>query len=166
LVKEIYHPGYVAKRMELGAVMAAAPRSAVVRGGASPGDIIILVGGRTGRDGCGGATVSSKIQDESQVEAYGAEVPKGDALLERKIVRLFRRPEVSRLIKKCNDFGAGGISVAIGELAPGLIVDLDKVPAKYAGLDGTELAISESQERMAVVVAAEDAGEFLAITHE
>ena len=141
-VKEIYHPNYVAKRMEIGAVMGAAPRSNVIRENSDPGDMIILLGGRTGRDGCGGATGSSKVPTESSIETCGAEVQKGNAPTERKIQRLFRREEVSRLIKKCNDFGAGGVSVAIGELADGLIVDLDKVPKKYAGLDGTELAIS------------------------
>ena len=151
-VKELYHPDYVAKRMEIGAVMGAAPRKNVIRENSDPGDIIILLGGRTGRDGCGGATGSSKVHTESSIETCGAEVQKGNAPTERKIQRLFRRGEVSRLIKKCNDFGAGGVSVAIGELADGLTVDLDKVPKKYAGLDGTELAISESQERMAVVV--------------
>ncbi len=160
-VKEIYHPDYVAKRMEIGAVMGAAPRDCVIRGGTAPGDVIILLGGRTGRDGLGGATGSSKVHTESSIETCGAEVQKGNPPTERKIQRLFRRGEVSRLIKKCNDFGAGGVSVAIGELAPGLIVDLDKIPKKYAGLDGTELAISESQERMAVVVAPEHADLFL-----
>ncbi len=160
-VKEIYHPNYVAKRMEIGAVMGAAPRSNVIRETSDPGDIIILLGGRTGRDGCGGATGSSKAHTESSIETCGAEVQKGNAPTERKIQRLFRREEVSRLIKKCNDFGAGGVSVAIGELADGLCVDLDKVPKKYAGLDGTELAISESQERMAVVVDAKDVDTFL-----
>ena len=161
LVKEIYHPDYVAKRMEIGAVMGAAPRKNVIRGNSDPDDIIILLGGRTGRDGCGGATGSSKVHTESSIETCGAEVQKGNAPTERKIQRLFRREEVSRLIKKCNDFGAGGVSVAIGELADGLVVDLDKVPKKYAGLDGTELAISESQERMAVVVSPKDVDEFL-----
>ncbi|MDR0221323.1 MAG: phosphoribosylformylglycinamidine synthase, partial [Lachnospiraceae bacterium] len=151
LVKEIYHPGYVAKRLELGAVMAAAPRSAVVRGSADPGDVVILLGGRTGRDGIGGATGSSKVHSEASLETCGAEVQKGYAPTERHIMRLFRRSEVSKLIKKCNDFGAGGVCVAIGELAPGLVVELGKVPKKYAGLGGTDLAISESQERMAVV---------------
>ncbi len=160
-VKEIYHPDYVAKRMEIGAVMGAAPRKNVIRGNSEPDDIIILLGGRTGRDGCGGATGSSKVHTESSIETCGAEVQKGNAPTERKIQRLFRREEVSRLIKKCNDFGAGGVSVAIGELADGLTVDLDRVPKKYAGLDGTELAISESQERMAVVVAPEDVETFL-----
>ncbi|MCC8139324.1 MAG: phosphoribosylformylglycinamidine synthase [Lachnospiraceae bacterium] len=160
LVKEIYHPDYVAKRMEIGAVLGAAPRKDVVRLSSDPGDIIILLGGRTGRDGCGGATGSSKVHTETSIETCGAEVQKGNAPTERKIQRLFRRPEVTRLIKKCNDFGAGGVSVAIGELADGLRVDLDKVPKKYEGLDGTELAISESQERMAVVVAAKDVDAF------
>lgn len=160
-VKEIYHPDYVAKRMEIGAVMGAAPRRAVIRETSDPGDIIILLGGRTGRDGCGGATGSSKVHTESSIETCGAEVQKGNAPTERKIQRLFRREEVSRLIKKCNDFGAGGVSVAIGELAAGLCVNLDLVPKKYAGLDGTEIAISESQERMAVVVDPKDADAFL-----
>ena len=151
-VKEIYHPGYVAKRMEVGAVMGAAPRKNVMRLTSDPGDLILLIGGRTGRDGCGGATGSSKAHTTSSIETCGAEVQKGNAPTERKIQRLFRRPEVSRLIKKCNDFGAGGVSVAIGELADGLRIDLNMVPKKYAGLDGTELAISESQERMAVVL--------------
>jgi len=161
LVKEIYHPGYVAKRMEIGAVMGAAPRRSVVRGSSEPGDIIVLLGGRTGRDGCGGATGSSKKHTESSLMTCGAEVQKGNAPTERKIQRLFRREEVSRLIKKCNDFGAGGVSVAIGELADGLEVDLDKVPKKYAGLDGTELAISESQERMAVLIDPKDLDELM-----
>ena len=160
-VKEIYHPDYVAKRMEIGAVMGAAPRKNVIRENSDPDDIIILLGGRTGRDGCGGATGSSKVHTESSIETCGAEVQKGNAPTERKIQRLFRRGEVSRIIKKCNDFGAGGVSVAIGELADGLVVDLDKVPKKYAGLDGTELAISESQERMAVVVDPKNVDEFL-----
>ncbi len=166
LVKEIYHPNYVAKRMEIGAVMGAAPRKNVIRETSDPGDVIILLGGRTGRDGCGGATGSSKVHTESSIETCGAEVQKGNAPTERKIQRLFRRAEVSRLIKKCNDFGAGGVSVAIGELADGLTVDLDKVPKKYAGLDGTELAISESQERMAVVVDPGDVERFLAYSAE
>ena len=166
LVKEIYHPNYVAKRMELGAVLGAAPRRAIVRETPAFGDRIILLGGRTGRDGCGGATGSSKSHTEESIETCGAEVQKGNAPGERKIQRLFRREEVSRLIKKCNDFGAGGVSVAIGELADGLEVDLDKVPTKYAGLNGTELAISESQERMAVVVAPEDVEAFLAYAEE
>ena len=166
LVKEIYHPDYVAKRMEIGAVMGAAPRKNVIRETSDPDDIIILLGGRTGRDGCGGATGSSKVHTESSIETCGAEVQKGNAPTERKIQRLFRREEVSKLIKKCNDFGAGGVSVAIGELADGLVVDLDKVPKKYAGLDGTELAISESQERMAVVVAPKDVNAFLGYAAE
>ncbi|MDD5994601.1 MAG: phosphoribosylformylglycinamidine synthase, partial [Clostridiales bacterium] len=161
LVKEIYHPDYVAKRMEIGAVIAAAPRSAVIRENSDPGDIIILLGGRTGRDGCGGATGSSKVHTEKSIETCGAEVQKGNAPTERKLQRLFRRPEVSHMIKKCNDFGAGGVSVAIGELADGLKVNLDKVPKKYAGLDGTEIAISESQERMAVVVDPKDVAQFM-----
>ncbi|MED9905037.1 MAG: phosphoribosylformylglycinamidine synthase [Lachnospiraceae bacterium] len=165
-VKEIYHPSYVAKRMEIGAVMGAAPRKNVIRETSDPGDIIILLGGRTGRDGCGGATGSSKVHTDTSIETCGAEVQKGNAPTERKIQRLFRREEVSRLIKKCNDFGAGGVSVAIGELADGLIVDLDKVPKKYAGLDGTELAISESQERMAVVVDKKDVDTFLGYAAE
>ena len=160
-VTEIYHPNYVAKRMEIGAVMGAARRSDVIRENSDPGDIIILLGGRTGRDGCGGATGSSKKHTEKSLESCGAEVQKGNAPTERKLQRLFRRPEVSHLIKKCNDFGAGGVSVAIGELADGLDVNLDFVPKKYEGLDGTELAISESQERMAVVVAPKDKEEFL-----
>ena len=166
LVKEIYHPNYVAKRMDIGAVMGAAPRKNVIRETSDPGDIIILLGGRTGRDGCGGATGSSKVHTEASIETCGAEVQKGNAPTERKIQRLFRREEVSRLIKKCNDFGAGGVSVAIGELADGLVVDLDKVPKKYAGLDGTELAISESQERMAVVVDKKDVTQFLGYAAE
>ncbi|MCU6747612.1 phosphoribosylformylglycinamidine synthase [Faecalicatena acetigenes] len=165
-VKEIYHPDYVAKRMEIGAVLGAAPRRAVIRETSDPGDIIILLGGRTGRDGCGGATGSSKVHTEESIETCGAEVQKGNPPTERKIQRLFRREEVSCLIKKCNDFGAGGVSVAIGELADGLRVDLDKVPKKYAGLDGTEIAISESQERMAVVVDEKDVEQFLAYARE
>ena len=165
-VKEIYHPNYVAKRMEIGAVMGAAPRKDVKRLTSDPGDIIILLGGRTGRDGIGGATGSSKVHTESSIEVCGAEVQKGNAPTERKIQRMFRRPEVSRLIKKCNDFGAGGVSVAIGELADGLQIYLDKVPKKYAGLDGTEIAISESQERMAVVVDPADVEEFLKYARE
>lgn len=165
-VKEIYHPNYVAKRMEIGAVLGAAPRRAVIRETSDPGDIIILLGGRTGRDGCGGATGSSKVHTTESIETCGAEVQKGNAPTERKIQRMFRREEVSRLIKKCNDFGAGGVSVAIGELADGLRVDLDKVPKKYAGLDGTEIAISESQERMAVVVDPEDVAEFMSYAKE
>ncbi|WP_343249926.1 phosphoribosylformylglycinamidine synthase [Diplocloster hominis] len=166
LVKEIYHPNYVAKRMEIGAVLGAAPRKDVVRETSDPGDIIILLGGRTGRDGCGGATGSSKVHTEASIETCGAEVQKGNAPTERKLQRLFRRPEVSRLIKKCNDFGAGGVSVAIGELADGLHIYLDKVPKKYAGLDGTEIAISESQERMAVVVDPKDVAQFMAYAAE
>ena len=165
-VKEIYHPNYVAKRMEIGAVMGAAPRRAVIRENSDPGDIIILLGGRTGRDGIGGATGSSKVHTEASIEVCGAEVQKGNAPTERKIQRMFRREEVSYIIKKCNDFGAGGVSVAIGELAPGLQINLDKVPKKYAGLDGTEIAISESQERMAVVVAPEDVEKFLGFANE
>ena len=165
-VKEIYHPDYVAKRMEIGAVMGAAPRKDVKRMTSDPGDIIILLGGRTGRDGIGGATGSSKVHTEASIEVCGAEVQKGNAPTERKIQRMFRRPEVSRLIKKCNDFGAGGVSVAIGELADGLNIYLDKVPKKYAGLDGTEIAISESQERMAVVVDPKDVEEFLKYANE
>ena len=165
-VKEIYHPDYVAKRMEIGAVLGAAPRRAVIRETSDPGDIIILLGGRTGRDGCGGATGSSKVHTEESIETCGAEVQKGNPPTERKIQRLFRREEVSKLIKKCNDFGAGGVSVAIGELADGLQVNLDKVPKKYAGLDGTEIAISESQERMAVVVDPRDVEQFLAYAKE
>ncbi len=165
-VNEIYHPGYAAKRMEIGAVVAAAPRSNVVRKKAEPGDVVILLGGRTGRDGCGGATGSSKVHTETSLESCGAEVQKGNAPTERKLQRLFRRKEASLLIKVCNDFGAGGVSVAIGELADGLKINLDLVPRKYAGLDGTELAISESQERMAVVVAPEDKDSFLALAAE
>ena len=166
LVKEIYHPDYVAKRMEIGAVMGAAPRRAVQRLTSDPGDIIVLLGGRTGRDGCGGATGSSKIHTEESIETCGAEVQKGNAPTERKLQRLFRREEVSHIIKKCNDFGAGGVSVAIGELADGLHINLDKVPKKYAGLDGTEIAISESQERMAVVVDPGDVEQFLKYANE
>ena len=165
-VKEIYHPNYVAKRMEIGAVMGAAPRKNVIRETSDPGDIIILLGGRTGRDGCGGATGSSKVHTEASIETCGAEVQKGNAPTERKIQRLFRRAEVSKIIKKCNDFGAGGVSVAIGELADGLKIDLDKVPKKYAGLDGTEIAISESQERMAVVIDPKDVDTFLGYAAE
>ncbi len=166
LVNEIYHPDYVAKRMEIGAVMGAAPRKNVIRENSDPGDIIILLGGRTGRDGCGGATGSSKAHTVESINTCGAEVQKGNAPTERKIQRLFRREEVSCIIKKCNDFGAGGVSVAIGELAPGLDIDLDKVPKKYAGLDGTELAISESQERMAIVVDPKDVDKMLAFAKE
>ncbi len=166
LVKEIYHPNYVAKRMEIGAVMGAAPRRAVRRLAPAPGDVVILLGGRTGRDGCGGATGSSKVHTVESTATCGAEVQKGNAPTERKIQRMFRREEVSRLIKRCNDFGAGGVSVAIGELADGLKVDLDKVPKKYAGLDGTEIAISESQERMAVVVDPKDEAAFMGFAKE
>ena len=166
LVKEIYHPDYVAKRMEIGAVIAAAPRSAVIRENSDPGDIIILLGGRTGRDGIGGATGSSKVHTEKSTEDCGAEVQKGNAPTERKLQRLFRRSDAAHLIKKCNDFGAGGVSVAIGELARGLDIDLDKVPKKYAGLDGTEIAISESQERMAVVVDKKDVKKFMKYADE
>ena len=164
LVEEIYHPGYVAKRMEIGAVLGAAKRSQVLRERPAAGDLIILLGGRTGRDGIGGATGSSKAHTDSSLTTCGAEVQKGNAPTERKLQRLFRDQEASLLIKRCNDFGAGGVSVAIGELADGLTVELDKVPKKYMGLGGTELAISESQERMAVVVAKEDAERFLALS--
>ena len=160
-VDEMYHPGYVAKRLEIGAVIAAAPAENVRRECPAPGDVVILLGGRTGRDGIGGATGSSKAHTAKSVENCGAEVQKGNAPEERKLQRLFRCPEASRLIKRCNDFGAGGVSVAIGELADGLSIDLDRVPKKYDGLDGTELAISESQERMAVVVEPRDAARFL-----
>lgn len=166
LVNEIYHPDYVAKRMEIGAVMGAAPRRCVIRENSDPGDQIILLGGRTGRDGCGGATGSSKAHTVESLDTCGAEVQKGNAPTERKIQRLFRREEVAHLIKKCNDFGAGGVSVAIGELADGLRVNLDLVPKKYAGLDGTELAISESQERMAIVVDPKDTAQMLAYAEE
>jgi len=161
IVKEIYHPNYVAKRMELGAVIAAAPKENVIREVPAAGDVIILLGGKTGRDGCGGATGSSKAHTESSLSTCGAEVQKGNPPEERKIQRLFRDKETARMIKRCNDFGAGGVSVAIGELADGLLIDLDKVPKKYEGLDGTELAISESQERMAVVVAKENVERFM-----
>lgn len=166
LVDEIYHPNYVAKRMEIGAVMGTAPRKNVIRENSDPGDIIILMGGRTGRDGCGGATGSSKSHTTESIHTCGAEVQKGNAPTERKLQRLFRREEVSLLIKKCNDFGAGGVSVAIGELAAGLQIDLDQVPKKYAGLDGTELAISESQERMAIVVDPKDVDKMLSYAQE
>ena len=166
VVDEIYHPGYAAKRMEIGAVIAAAPAENVRRERPAPGDAVILLGGSTGRDGIGGATGSSKAHDSHSVETCGAEVQKGNAPEERKLQRLFRSPEACRMIKRCNDFGAGGVSVAIGELADGLRIDLDAVPKKYEGLDGTELAISESQERMAVVVAAEDVDRFLALAKE
>ena len=166
IVDEIYHPGYAAKRMEIGAVIAAAPAENVRRERPEPGDVVILLGGSTGRDGIGGATGSSKAHNAHSVETCGAEVQKGNAPEERKLQRLFRRGEATRLIKRCNDFGAGGVSVAIGELADGLEIDLNAVPKKYEGLDGTELAISESQERMAVVVAKEDAERFLALAQE
>ena len=163
LVDEIYHDGYAAKRMEIGAVIAAAPADVVRREAPAPGDVVILLGGRTGRDGCGGATGSSKAHTEASLETCGAEVQKGNAPEERKLQRLFRNPDAVRMIKRCNDFGAGGVSVAIGELADGLSIDLNAVPRKYEGLDGTELAISESQERMAVVLAPEDANAFRAL---
>ena len=163
LVDEIYHDGYAAKRMEIGAVIAAAPADVVRREAPAPGDVVILLGGRTGRDGCGGATGSSKAHTEASLETCGAEVQKGNAPEERKLQRLFRNPDAVRMIKRCNDFGAGGVSVAIGELADGLSIDLNAVPRKYEGLDGTELAISESQERMAVVLAPEDADAFRAL---
>ncbi len=165
-VKEIYHPNYVAKRMEIGAVLGAAPRSQIRRESPQLGDVIVLLGGRTGRDGIGGATGSSKAHTEKSLEVCGAEVQKGNAPTERKLQRLFRRPEVSILIKRCNDFGAGGVAVAIGELADGLFINLDLVPKKYAGLDGTELAISESQERMAVMLSPDDLEKFLKYAHE
>ncbi|SHI41112.1 phosphoribosylformylglycinamidine synthase [Lutispora thermophila] len=165
-VAEVYHEGFVAKRMEIGAVVGAAPKANVVRKAPVPGDIVILMGGRTGRDGCGGATGSSKEHDEKSLATSGPEVQKGNAPTERKIQRLFRNPEISRMIKKCNDFGAGGVSVAIGELAEGLYIDLDAVPKKYEGLDGTELAISESQERMAVLIAPEDEEKFIKAARE
>jgi len=163
LVEEIYHDGYAAKRMEIGAVVGAAPADQVRREAPVPGDVVILLGGRTGRDGCGGATGSSKAHTHESLETCGAEVQKGNAPEERKLQRLFRNPEAVRMIKRCNDFGAGGVSVAIGELADGLDIDLNAVPRKYDGLDGTELAISESQERMAVVLAAEDLDAFRAL---
>ena len=166
IVDEVYHPGYAAKRMEIGAVIAAAPAENVRRERPAPGDVVILLGGSTGRDGIGGATGSSKAHNAHSVETCGAEVQKGNAPEERKLQRLFRNPKATKLIKRCNDFGAGGVSVAIGELADGLDIDLNAVPKKYEGLDGTELAISESQERMAVVVAAEDADAFLALAAE
>ena len=162
LVHEFYHPGYVAKRMEIGAVVGAAPIENVIREVPEPGDIVILLGGKTGRDGCGGATGSSKKHTEASLETCGAEVQKGNPPEERKLQRLFRDPKVTRMIRRCNDFGAGGVSVAIGELADGLDIDLNAVPKKYDGLDGTELAISESQERMAVVVRAKDVDAFIA----
>lgn len=166
IVDELYHPGYMAKRMEIGAVVAAAPAENVRRERPEAGDVVILLGGATGRDGIGGATGSSKAHDSHSVETCGAEVQKGNAPEERKLQRLFRNPDASKLIKRCNDFGAGGVSVAIGELADGLNIDLNKVPKKYEGLDGTELAISESQERMAVGVAEADAKKFLELATE
>ena len=165
-VSELYHPGYVAKRMEVGAVVGATPADHVRRECPAPGDKIVLLGGRTGRDGIGGATGSSKAHNVESLAQDGAEVQKGNAPVERKLQRLFRRKDACRLIKRCNDFGAGGVSVAIGELADGLYIDLNRVPKKYEGLDGTELAISESQERMAVALAPEDVDEFLKIAHE
>ncbi len=165
-VTELYDDGYVAKRMEIGAVIGASPKENVIREVPQDGDIIVLLGGRTGRDGCGGATGSSKAHNSSSIETCGAEVQKGNPPTERKIQRLFRNPAVSKMIKRCNDFGAGGVSVAIGELADGLSIDLDKVPKKYDGLDGTELAISESQERMAVVLNKEDVDKFIALSNQ
>ena len=165
-VNELYHPGYAAKRMEIGAVVGATPADHVRRETPAPGDVVVLLGGRTGRDGIGGATGSSKAHNMESLESCGAEVQKGNAPVERKIQRLFRRKDACQMIKRCNDFGAGGVSVAIGELADGLFIDLNKVPKKYDGLDGTELAISESQERMAVALAAEDADAFIALAHE
>ena len=165
-VAEVYHPGYMAKRMEIGAVIAAAPKENVVRQSPEPGDMVVLVGGRTGRDGCGGATGSSKEHTIDSLSECGAEVQKGNPPTERKIQRLFRRPEIAQMIKRCNDFGAGGVAVAIGELTDGLAVNLDAVPKKYEGLDGTELAISESQERMAVVLAMEDVAAFIQAADE
>lgn len=166
LVDEIYHAGYMAKRMEIGAVVGAAPASNVRREKPTAGDVVLLLGGKTGRDGCGGATGSSKAHSADSLSQCGAEVQKGNAPEERKLQRLFRNPEAARLIKRCNDFGAGGVSVAIGELADGVSIDLDRVPVKYEGLDGTELAISESQERMAVVVSQADESRFLALAQE
>ena len=163
-VAELYHEGYLAKRLEIGAVVGASPKENVMRGVPAPGDVIVLLGGRTGRDGCGGATGSSKAHDDHSVETCGAQVQKGNPPTERKIQRLFRHPEVAKMIKRCNDFGAGGVCVAIGELADGLRIDLDAVPKKYDGLDGTELAISESQERMAVVLDPSDAERFAALS--
>ncbi|HIV43874.1 MAG TPA: phosphoribosylformylglycinamidine synthase, partial [Candidatus Faecalibacterium avium] len=165
-VDEIYHPGYVAKRMEIGAVVGATPASHVRRECPAPGDVIVLLGGRTGRDGIGGATGSSKAHNHESLESCGAEVQKGNAPIERKLQRLFRREDACRMIKRCNDFGAGGVSVAIGELADGLYIDLNKVTKKYEGLDGTELAISESQERMAVALAPQDVDRFIALAAE
>jgi phosphoribosylformylglycinamidine synthase len=166
IVHEVYHPGYVAKRLEIGAVVGAAPAENVVRERPTPGDAIILLGGRTGRDGCGGATGSSKSHSLESIEVCGAEVQKGNPPEERKLQRLFRDSAVSRMIKRCNDFGAGGVSVAIGELADGLFINLDKVPKKYEGLNGTELAISESQERMAVVVSPENVEKFIELAEK
>ncbi|MCG4585849.1 AIR synthase-related protein, partial [Anaerosalibacter bizertensis] len=165
-VREIYDNGYIAKRMEVGAVLGASPKENVIRKRPENGDLVLLVGGRTGRDGLGGAVGSSKEHDEESLYTCGSEVQKGNPLIERKIQRLFRKPEVSKMIKRCNDFGAGGVSVAIGELADGLYIDLDKVPKKYEGLDGTEIALSESQERMAVVIDREDLEEFKKYTEE
>ena len=162
LVSEVYHPGYIAKHLECGVVVAAAPAENVVRERPQPGDVVILLGGRTGRDGIGGATGSSKSHNRQSLTTMASEVQKGNAPEERKIQRLFRDGNVTRLIKRCNDFGAGGVSVAVGELADGLDIDLDAVRKKYDGLDGTELAISESQERMAVVVARSNADRFIA----
>ena len=166
IVDEIYHPGYAAKRMEIGAVIAATPAENVRREVPAPGDIVILLGGSTGRDGCGGATGSSKSHTVESLESCGAEVQKGNAPEERKLQRLFRNKEACLMIKRCNDFGAGGVSVAIGELADGLEIDLNAVPKKYEGLDGTELAISESQERMAVVVEPHNVDAFLALANK
>ncbi len=165
-VEEIYDEGYTAKRMEVGGVVGAAPKSHVIREHAEPGDIIVLLGGATGRDGIGGATGSSKEHNETSLDKCASEVQKGNAIIERKIQRLFRNPDCTRLIKICNDFGAGGVSVAVGELADGLDINLDAVPVKYLGLDGTELAISESQERMAVCIEAKDFDKFVALAHE
>ena len=165
-VSEIYHPGYVAKRLEIGAVVGAAPAENIRREAPVPGDVVILLGGKTGRDGCGGATGSSKSHTLESLEHCGAEVQKGNPPEERKLQRLFRNPDVTKMIKRCNDFGAGGVSVAIGELTDGLVIDLNAVPKKYDGLDGTEIAISESQERMAVVIAKEDVEKFLAEAHK
>src|SRR5699024_10465043 len=165
-VREIYDEGYIAKRMEVGALVAAAPKKNVRRESSEPGDLILLVGGRTGKDGLGGAVGSSKEHTEESLETGGTEVQKGKTLLERKILRLFRNKEVSTMIKKCNDFGAGGVSVAIGELADGLFIDLDKVPLKYPGLNGTEIALSESQERMAVVVEEENLDKFIELAEK
>ena len=165
-VTELYDEGYVAKRMEIGAVIGASPKDNVKRECPQKDDVIVLLGGRTGRDGCGGATGSSKAHNSSSIETCGAEVQKGNPPTERKIQRLFRKAEVAKMIKRCNDFGAGGVSVAIGELADGLKIDLDKVPKKYDGLDGTELAISESQERMAVVLDKADVDTFIRLSNE